>query len=428
MATRPTVPARSERPADRISDGGAVSDADIAVAADAVRRFLGGRVQDRTHAEDLVQEAITRLIEVRDRLDGAAAAPYAITIVKNLLVANARRAEVEKRHAHRVIDLTGRPPSPEEAALRRDEVDAVAAALEGLAVDDRRALLAHVIEGRPTASLAEESGGTAGGVAARLARSRASMRVDYVLASRRVTLPTARCRPILNAISAGDQRRQHRLFAARHLLDCRTCASVAPPLLERQRSLVALAPLPIVAVALGRMRHAVRSPQAVAVGAVTAAVAAGGLALAVRHDPPAPSAAPTTVTTTTTAPTTVPAPPPSIPLEIDGQAALDVLGAGRIVDHVGQPVVGRAVTVVSVPSDEGFWVGDGPDRRMWVQFSTSVESTVQITPGARLSFTGVLVGHGAGYGAGLGLDPSDAQRIDGDGAHIEVDPAGVTVE
>src|SRR5687768_13586335 len=145
MDRGPTVPTRAAPPA---GDGGPVTDDDIALAADAVRRFLSGRVQDRTHAEDLVQEAVTRLIEVRERLDGAAAAPYAITIAKNLLVANARRADVEKRHAHRVIDLTGRPPSPEEMTLRRAEVDAVTAALDGLADDDRKALLAHVIEGR----------------------------------------------------------------------------------------------------------------------------------------------------------------------------------------------------------------------------------------------------------------------------------------
>jgi anti-sigma regulatory factor (Ser/Thr protein kinase) len=89
------------------------------------------------------------------------------------------------------------------------------------------------VAGQDTRSLAAELGSTAGAVAAQLNRTRARLRVEYLLAIARAEPPTDRCRPVLLALSAGDRRRQREADADRHLLECEVCARLSEPLLER---------------------------------------------------------------------------------------------------------------------------------------------------------------------------------------------------
>jgi anti-sigma regulatory factor (Ser/Thr protein kinase) len=70
-------------------------------------------------------------------------------------------------------------------------------------------------------------------VAAQLNRTRARLRVEYLLALEHSEPPSDRCRPVLFAISSGDRRRQREVGAARHLLECQLCARLSPPLTER---------------------------------------------------------------------------------------------------------------------------------------------------------------------------------------------------
>jgi hypothetical protein len=121
--------------------------------------------------------------------------------------------------------------------LEREESDALAQALQHLDAADRDLLLRHEAHGASTETLAAEHATTSGAVAMRLARARATLRLEFLLAFRRVELPTQRCRPILLAMSAGDRRRQHTLGAAAHLLRCPTCAQLAEPVTERRRGL-----------------------------------------------------------------------------------------------------------------------------------------------------------------------------------------------
>jgi hypothetical protein len=74
-------------------------------------------------------------------------------------------------------------------------------------------------------------------VAAQLARARAKLRVNFLLAIRAIDLPTDRCQSVLNALSAGDRRRQRALDAGGHLLDCKVCAGLSDPQTERRRAL-----------------------------------------------------------------------------------------------------------------------------------------------------------------------------------------------
>jgi serine/threonine-protein kinase RsbT len=111
----------------------------------------------------------------------------------------------------------------------------MAEALTRLSDRERDTLLAHEVSGQDTRSLAAQLGSTPGAVAAQLNRTRARLRVEYLLAAERVEPATERCRPVLLAISSGDRRRQREVEAARHLLSCELCARLSEPLMGRGR-------------------------------------------------------------------------------------------------------------------------------------------------------------------------------------------------
>src|ERR687894_938481 len=103
-----------------------------------LRRVVGARVRDPDTVDDLVQEALARVIAVRGRLDDEAVTPYAIVTARNLVTSLAREEERGRRHRPRLVDLT-EPERPEEAALRQEEAAAVEAALAGAAEHQREA-------------------------------------------------------------------------------------------------------------------------------------------------------------------------------------------------------------------------------------------------------------------------------------------------
>lgn len=94
---------------------------------------------------------------------------------------------------------------------------------------------------------------------------------------------------------------------------------------------------------------------------------------------------------------------------------------GSLAEYVGEPAVGTGVTVLSVPADEGFWIGTSDTDRVWVQLIGPGESPYAVRAGDAVFFNGVVVAHGADYpgrvcvGTDQGADLLAAQ-----GAHIEV--------
>lgn len=138
----------------------------------------------------------------------------------------------DRRNQHRLVDLRT-PAGPDEELLQREERDAVAGALRRLSDRERQTLLAHEVSGQDTRSLGKELGLTAGAVAAQLNRTRARLRVEYLLALEGPQHVTERCRPVLFALSGGDRRRQREVDAARHVLECDLCARLSQPLMER---------------------------------------------------------------------------------------------------------------------------------------------------------------------------------------------------
>jgi len=213
------------------------TDSDITELMPILTKFVNSRVSSREIAEDLVQETLVKVLAAINRVEPGMLEPYAIATARNLIATMWKERDRHQRNQHRVVDLLPSKP-PDEDLLKREDRAAIAAALGRLSERDRRTLVAHEVAGRDTRSIGSEVGLTAGAVAAQLNRSRARLRVEYLLALRgAVELPTDRCRPVLFAISCGDRRRQRELDAARHLLECDLCGELSQPLLERgQRS------------------------------------------------------------------------------------------------------------------------------------------------------------------------------------------------
>lgn len=197
-----------------------------------VRRIIGARVADRSAADDLVQETLVRVLAAAGRVEPGMLEPYAIVTARNVVASMWQQQARHRRNQHRVVDLRT-PAAPDEDLLVREERAAVAQALARLSERERQTLLAHEVSGRDTRSLAEELGSTAGAVAAQLNRTRARLRVEYLIALERIEPPTDRCRAALLALSSGDRRRQREVDAARHLLECDLCARLSQPLMER---------------------------------------------------------------------------------------------------------------------------------------------------------------------------------------------------
>lgn len=211
------------------------SPAEITALIPLVRRVVAARVPDRTTADDLVQETLTRVLAASGRVEPGMLEPYAIVTARNVVASLWRDQDRQRRNQHRVVDL--RPPeAPDEDVLVQEDREAVTAALSRLTDRERATLLAHEVAGQDTRSLAAELGSTAGAVAAQLNRTRARLRVEYLLALENTEPPTDRCRPVLLALSSADRRRQREVDAARHLLECDVCARLSEPLMGRGRT------------------------------------------------------------------------------------------------------------------------------------------------------------------------------------------------
>ena len=197
-----------------------------------VRRAVAGRVADRDAVDEIVQETIARLLAAKRRLEHAALGPYAIIIARNLVTTHWRRTDTNRRHEHRLFDAPS-APHPEEDLLAQEQSVAVRAALNRLQPIERRVLVEHELDGRDTKSLAKDLRSTPGAIAAQLSRTRAKLRVEYLVETHGEP-PSPQCRPILLALSSGDRRRQLALRAGDHLIDCNFCAALSIPLLDRR--------------------------------------------------------------------------------------------------------------------------------------------------------------------------------------------------
>ena len=411
---------------------------------DVIRRVVAARVSDSHAVEDLVQETLVRVAAVEKRLDADELQAYAIVTARNLVISAARRHAVHQRHAHRLVDYTTLD-GPEQLALDKDESRALAAALDQLDPDERDLLLRHEVDDVSTQQLGDELGLSAGGVAMRLARARARLRLDFVLAFRQLTLPTAHCRSILLAMSAGDHRRQRSLHAGEHLLTCPTCAQLAEPVTQRRRSIAGWLFVP--AAEAGRLLwYRLRSnPAAQVATAVTVVAAVAATVVLLRPDdrtearPAAPATtvpapvdqvaaapSPTTANTVATAlaatvpATTAPAaavvaaPAPAAPCPPN---PLDTPDPAQ---SAGCAVPSVAVTAIDVATDEGFMAQTAQGQQLWVQLVGVGESPVDVDTAMQATIAGTITAATPDDG------PSD-ERVRDMGWFVSVDYGDITV-
>jgi serine/threonine-protein kinase RsbT len=195
-----------------------------------LRRVVGARVTNEADAEDLVQEALARVLQHQDRIEEGMLEPYAISTARNLVATMWRNDARQRGNRHR-LHAPPDPTSPEEQLLAAEDQEAMARALEQFTEEERHLLLAHEADGRSLASLTGNGGTTVGALAARIHRLRARLRAEYLLALEDEP-PTDRCRTVLIAFSLRDRRRQREADAEMHLLECDFCARVGRPLLE----------------------------------------------------------------------------------------------------------------------------------------------------------------------------------------------------
>ena len=188
-----------------------------------VRRIVLSRVGANPAADDLIQETLVRVVAAVPRIEPGMLEPYAIVTARNVIATMWRNDDRVKRNLHKVVDVRT-PEAPEEPLLAEEEQAAITRALERLGERERQTLLAHEVAGHDTSSFAARTGSTSGAVAAQLNRTRARMRVQYVLALEQTEPPTDRCRPVLYALSSGDRRRQREVDSAGHVMNCDLCA------------------------------------------------------------------------------------------------------------------------------------------------------------------------------------------------------------
>jgi RNA polymerase sigma factor (sigma-70 family) len=360
-----------------------------------IRRYAGSMGLPSYDVDDVTQETLARVLDARGHLDRDAVIGYCIVVARNLVRDLRRRRQREMGSAHLAAD-SRRPEQPAEAFEAQEERQALGAALAALPGEQRELLLAHDVEGQPLRDLA--AGRSRPALAAQLARTRARLRVDYLVHRRSCPLPTPRCRPVLLTLASGDTRRQTQLHAGTHLVHCSACAELAPALLRREHAAAWLVlPVAVAALGLGRRvaQWAGRPGPAVATG--TAAIAAGALILvAVTHGEPR---APGVLT--------------------DRRGSL-LQHSHDLGPDVGLPVRARGVPVLAVPSDEGFWVGSG-QARVWVQLIGRGESPQRVTAGARAWFRGKVAGNRGDFVAASGLTSREgAPELRRAGYHIAV--------
>src|SRR6202012_6098349 len=255
---------------DLVEEAAFVSSAEDVLAIEPViRRVVAARVANPSDIDDLVQDCLERLLGAHGRLAPETVLPYGIVTARNVVTSHMRTAA---RRATMIPLIADRqePDLPEDTVLIGEKHTAMETALSRLSADERADILAYYDaapapdRGRPEAT---------GALRVRMARIRAKLRLEYLLAFRHAELPSEQCRRVLLAVSAGDTRRQRQLQAGQHLLHCPVCAALSEPLSKRSAALTAFTfPAPLLARLAAKARaHPAQAGASAAVG--TAAVA-----------------------------------------------------------------------------------------------------------------------------------------------------------
>jgi RNA polymerase sigma factor (sigma-70 family) len=399
-----------------MNDGGTATAREVIAVEPVIRRVVAARAANPSDIDDLVQDCLERLLMARDRLAPEAVLPYAVVVARNLVNSRAKTAIKHAAAAPRFHDAA-EPERPGDALLAGEARDAMLAALAKLSDQERRDVLAYHSDPSPdTGPVA-----SGGAVRVRMARTRAKLRLEYLLAFRHLDLPTPVCRGVLLSVSAGDTRRQRELHAGQHLLDCEVCGTLSEPLGRRSIALTAIAiPGGLAAWAAGKARaHPVHAATATAAGATAVAVA---VAVGASAGPPPARPAPPVVSSAPVSP----APNPVIGnFSVAGRTVGDAEAEQSLRSLAGHTASASGVTVVTAVTRNGFWIGSSRGR-VWVQLVGPLR-TLRVRAGDRVWFTGTLVANSASYPAHAGVAGLDVALLARQGAHLAVSTTRISV-
>ena len=114
------------------------------------------------------------------------------------------------------------------------------------------------------------------------------------------------------------------------------------------------------------------------------------------------------------------------PLTSEGASLLPVPASG-LAAYAGQPADATSAPVESVVSDEGFWVGNSTEDRVFVRLVTGgAESPVQVAAGRPISFSGTVTANPPDVESAFGVTAAEgAALLTQQGHHIEVPVGGL---
>jgi len=384
-----------------------------------IRRVIAARTINAADVDDLVQDCLERLLMAHQRLAPEAVLPYAVVTARNLVSSNARTAMRLAAAAPRLHDAS-EPDRPEDVLLAGEARRAMTAALAELSDAERQDLLAYYGLGVTEAAATPPARGA---LRIRMARTRAKLRLEYLLAYRHLELPTSKCRGVLLAISAGDTRRQRQLDAAQHLLDCETCATLSEPLDRRSVGLTVIA---IPGALLSWLARQARvHPVQTAAGAAAGSAVVAAAAVLGSHLAGAPAPVRHAQASAASSPASRPVPVISN-LSIGGQPVSDQKAELSIRSMLGEHAAASGVEVVAAVTRNGFWIGS-PRARLWVELVGPLRP-LRIRAGDRVSFSGTVAGNSPSFAGQAGLTSrGDADLLERQGAHLAVSTTSVSV-
>lgn len=127
----------------------------------ALMQFLRRSHRDETELEDICQDAFVKVYEAAQQERPKSVKPFVFTVARNALIDRARHARIipiEAAIDPEALDIASDEPSPERAAIARDELKRLQAALDRLPKRCREAVMLRKIEGLSMREIAERMG------------------------------------------------------------------------------------------------------------------------------------------------------------------------------------------------------------------------------------------------------------------------------
>jgi RNA polymerase sigma factor (sigma-70 family) len=122
----------------------------------ALRRFVEGRLRDRTEGEDIVQETYVRLYSYRRTRPVADVGAFCFAVARNLVSDHFRRRLVQPASVELAEDIVCPQPRAEEVLDYRQRVDILVRALKVMPPLRREVFLRRRLDGIPSAVIAQD--------------------------------------------------------------------------------------------------------------------------------------------------------------------------------------------------------------------------------------------------------------------------------